>query len=91
MHSSTRHAVFHYFLSDNRKQYSDTTAARSKVIIELFKKQKFVDAVVSNIWYNMEVCSEHYICATALLLLSVLSQPCNIIIYRGISAPGHGK
>ena len=33
-----RHAVFHSFLSDNRKQYASTTTAHSKRLIELLKK-----------------------------------------------------
>ena len=35
-------------------------------------------------------CDDYYKCATDLILLSILSQSYNIIIYRVISAPGHG-
>ena len=34
-------------------------------------------------------CADHYRCATALYLLSILSQSFNKIIDRGISVPGH--
>ena len=44
----------------------------------------------SNIWYNIYGCDEHYRGATALYLFSILFQSFNIIIYRGISATGHG-
>ena len=43
------------------------------------------------IWENTDGCAEKYRCATALYLMSVLSQRHLIIIDRGISAPGHGK
>ena len=61
----------------------------SKQIIDLLRKQKCVGAGIVTIWYNIYGCAEHYICATALYLLSILSQSYNIIIDRGISAPGH--
>ena len=38
---------------------------------------------------NIYGCAEHFIRATALYLLSILSQPFNIIIDRWVSAPGH--
>ena len=40
---------------------------------------------------NTDGCGEQYICASALYLMSVLSQYFSIIIDRGISAPVHGK
>ena len=40
---------------------------------------------------NSDGCAEQYRCASALYLLSVLSQSHSIIIDWGISAPGHGK
>ena len=36
-------------------------------------------------------CAEQYRCASALYLMSVLSQYYSVIIDQGISAPGHGK
>ena len=46
---------------------------------------------LSTIWENTDGCSEQYICASALYLMSVMSQCYSVIIYRGISTPGHGK
>ena len=37
LHILKRHAVFHFFLSDNRNQDAATTAAHSKRIIWLLK------------------------------------------------------
>ena len=37
------------------------------------------------------VFPKQYICASALYLISVMSQCYSVIIYQGISAPGHGK
>ena len=42
------------------------------------------------IWDNIDGYDEHYRCATALFLLSVMSQAYDIIIYLGFSATGHG-
>ena len=46
---------------------------------------------MSTIWENTDGCAEQYRCATALYLMSVLSQCHSIIFYRVIIAPGHGK
>ena len=35
-----RHAVFHYFLSDDSKQDAATTTAHSNILIELIKMKK---------------------------------------------------
>ena len=37
--SCKRHVVFHYFLSDDIKQYAATTTAHRKLLIELFKEK----------------------------------------------------
>ena len=37
--SCTRHALFYYYLSDDSKQYAAITTAKSKCLIELFKKK----------------------------------------------------
>ena len=84
-----RHAVFHYFLSDDSKQYAATTNSHSNRFIELLKK-KLMSALIT-IWENTDGCAEQYICATSLCLMLVLSQRHSIIFDRGISAPGHGK
>ena len=46
---------------------------------------------LSTIWENTDGCAKQYRCASALYLMSVMSQTYSIIIDRGISAPGHGK
>ena len=46
---------------------------------------------MSTIWENTDGCAEQYRCASALYLMSVMSQTYSIIIDRGISAPEHGK
>ena len=48
-------------------------------------------STLSTIWKNTDGCAEKYRCASALYLMSVLSQCLSLIIDRGISAPGHGK
>ena len=40
---------------------------------------------------NTDRCAKQYRCASALYIMSVMSQCYSVIIYRGISAPGHGK
>ena len=44
-----RHAVFHYFLSDDSKQDAATTTAHSNILIELIKMKKLMSAL-STIW-----------------------------------------
>ena len=83
--------MFHYFLSDNSKQDSATTTAHSKRLISLLKNQQVLTTSLITIWENTDGCAEQYICASALYLMSVMSQCYSIIIGRGISAPGHGK
>ena len=46
----TLHVVFHSFLSDYRKQYSDTTIAHNKHIIELLKQHNIVSNTLNTIW-----------------------------------------
>ena len=65
-HSRTRHAVFHSFLSDNRKYDAAMTPAHRRQIIQLFLKKKFLCAGVSTVWENTDGCVEHYRCATTL-------------------------
>ena len=48
-------------------------------------------STLSTIWENTDGCAEQYICASALYLMSVLSQRHSIIMDRGISAPVHVK
>ena len=83
--------MFHSFFSDESKQYAATTIAHIKRIITFFKQRNIMSAKLSTIWSNTDDCSEHYICATALYLISMLSQAFYVIIYRGISAPVCGR
>ena len=48
-------------------------------------------STLSTIWENTDGFAEQYICASALYLMSVMSQCYSIIFDQGISAPGHGK
>ena len=49
------------------------------------------DVKIITIWENTDGCADKYRCASALYLMSFLSQSHTIITDRGISAPGHGK
>ena len=57
----------------------------------MLKKQQVLTKSLITIWENTDGCAEQYICASALYLMSEMSQTYSIIIDRGISAPGHGK
>ena len=48
-------------------------------------------STLSTIWENTDGWEEKYRCASAIYLMSVLSQRHSIIFYRGISASGHDK
>ena len=78
-------------MSDYSKQDSDTTTSHTKRLIELLKEQKLLTSTLSTIWENTDGCADQYICASALYLMSVLSQCYSIIIDQDISAPGHEK
>ena len=77
-------------MSNNSKQDASTTASHSKRIIDMLKNI-CSGAGVSTIWENTDGCYEHYICAKALFLLSILSQSYNIIIDSWTIVPGHVK
>ena len=53
--------------------------------------QKKLASTLSTIWGNTDGCVEKYRCASALKLMSVLSQLHSIIIDWGMSEPVHGK
>ena len=89
--SRPQNAVFHSFLSDDSKQDAATTTAHSKRLISLLNNKQVLRTSLSTIWENTDGCAEQYICASALYLMSVMSQTYSIIIDRGISAPRHGK
>ena len=54
-------------------------------------KIKCLGVGLSTRWENTDVCDDHNRCATSLYLFLILSQSFHIIIYCGISAPGHGR
>ena len=89
--SRQRHAVFHSFLSDNSKQDSSTTTAHIKKLISLLKNKNISTTSLSKIRENTDGCAEKYRCASAMYLMSVMSQTYLIIIDLGIIAPGHGE
>ena len=89
--SSQRHGVFHSFLSDDGKQDAANTIAHSKQLILLLNNKTLLTTSLSIIWENTDGCAEQYRCASALYLISVISQTYSLIIDRSISAPGNGK
>ena len=89
--SFPRYVVFHYFLSDDSKQDAATTTAHSKRLISLLKNKQVLTTSLSTIWGNTDGCAEQYRCASALYLMSVISQTYSLIIDQGINEPGHGK
>ena len=82
--------MFHSFFSDEIKWYSATNIAHSKCIIELLNQCNIIPNTLSRIWGNTDSFSDHYRCATALYMLSILSQELSVIIDLDIIAPGHG-
>ena len=76
--------MFHSFLSEYIKQDAVTTTAHSKRLVSLLTS-------LSQIWENTDGYAGQYRCASALYLMSVMSQCYSIIIDLDISAPGHGK
>ena len=78
-------------MSDDSKKDATTTAEHSKNIIELLQNITVLLDDMSTIWENNYGCEEQYRCKTALYLLSMLEHAYNIIIGRGVGAPGHGR
>ena len=58
--------MFHYFLSDDRKQDAYTTSAHSKHLISLSKNKKLITKSLSTIWGKNDGCEEQYRCAYSL-------------------------
>ena len=73
------------------KQDAATTTSHSNRFIEMLEEQKLLTSTLSTIWEDTDGCADQYRCASALFLMSVLSQYFSLIIDRGISAPGHSK
>ena len=68
-----RDVVFRLFLLIDSKQDSASDTAHSNFLIKLFKKKLM--STSSTIWGNTDGFAEQYICASAIYLMSVLSQP----------------
>ena len=60
-------------------------------MIEILKEQKLLTSTLSTVWENTDGFAEQYRCASALYLMSVLSQCYSIVIDQGKSAPDNGK
>ena len=78
------------FLSDDSKQDAATTPAHSNRLI-LKKLEKTIMSSLSTMRENTDGCAEQYRYATALYIMSVLSQGHSIIFNWGISEPGYVK
>ena len=87
----SRHAVFHYFLLDDRKHYTEKTATNSKDIMGLLQNKKVLMTNKSTIWDNIYGCADKYRCTTVLYLLSTFYHAYKILIYHDVGASGHGK
>ena len=57
----------------------------------MLKNKQVLTTSLSTIWENTDGCDEQYRFASALYLMSVISQTYSLIIDRVISAPGNGK
>ena len=78
-----------YCFSDDIKHDAATTIAHIKFIITLLKQSNSISNTLSTIWQNIDGSAEHYICATALYLMQILSHVFYVIIDRGIITPRH--
>ena len=57
--SCPRHALFHYFLSDDSKQDSATTTnAHRKRLISFLNNKQVLKKSLSTIWENTDGCAE---------------------------------
>ena len=75
--SRLRHTVFHSFLSDDNKQDAATTTSNSKHLVQVLKK--VLTSSLTTIWENTYGFTEHYQCASALYLMSVMLQSDSVI------------
>ena len=55
--SRPRHAVFHFFKSDDSKQDAATTTTHSKLLLSLLKNKQVLTTLLSTIWENTDVCA----------------------------------
>ena len=78
--ASPRHAVFHYFLSEDIKQDAATTTVHSKRLLSLLKNKQVLKTSLSTIWKNTDGCAEQYICF--LCTVSDVSDVTNLLHYN---------
>ena len=64
--SRQRHAVFHYFLSEDSKQDSATITTHINSFISLIKDKTLLTTSMSTIWGNTYYSTEQYRCASVL-------------------------
>ena len=88
---SMSHSVSLFLKYDDRKQYSATTTAHRKRLIVMLKENKALTASLITIRGKTDGFNEKYIWASAIYLMSVMSQCYLVILDRGVSAPGNGK
>ena len=89
MNNSSSCLQFHSHFSDNRRQDVSTTNAHMKMIDNL--KLNNQDISGCTVWESTDWCSEQYCCSLTLYFLSYVCYKHNLIIYRMIGAPCHGK
>ena len=83
--------MFQSFLSDDGKLDASTTTAHSEHFVSLLKNQKLLIPYLSTICESTDGCAEQYICASEVLLMSLMSQCYSVITDQDINAPGHVK
>ena len=76
-------------MSDDSMQDASTTISHRKRNIGLLKKHNTMSNTLITIWENTDGCTEKYICATALYLISMFPHAFHVIIDHIISAPVH--
>ena len=57
----------------------------------MLQKRTILFADMSTLWESSDGFVEQYSCETALYLFSMMVHRYNIIIDRGVGAPGHGR
>ena len=82
---------YYSHLSDDSKQNAATTTAHTSRLYQHLKDISVLHPDKSTIWEVTDGCAKQYRCATAIYLMSTVSQQFDVVIDRSIEAPGHGK
>ena len=82
---------FHYYLSDYRNKYSSSTASHITDIINILFTKNIITQYVNTIWEENGWCTNHYRCATAYSLLSIIAVVFNMIVYCDLGVLEHVK